>query len=55
MTKKHQLKILSHTATVLKDEFHNCDAPGCRNIISIVDRPKSGPIYCVLHSHRKKS
>jgi len=32
------------------EEFRNCDAPsGCPNIVSIVDRPKAGPVYCVLH------
>lgn len=34
----------------LRDEFRNCQASGCPNIVSIADKPGySGPIYCVLH------
>jgi hypothetical protein len=55
VTKKprSQVMILSHTTEVLKQEFRNCDAPNCPNIISMYGKPKgySGPIYCILHAH----
>jgi len=35
---------------VVKDEFRNCNFPGCSNIVSVQDMPGySGPVVCILH------
>lgn len=39
---------------VVKDEFRNCNFPGCPNIVSVQELPGySGPVVCILHRGEK--
>lgn len=56
MPKKPRQKPVTLEQPQTKQEFVDCDAPDCHNIIALWTLPKGyfESVYCVLHTHLAK-